>query len=39
MFKLLDKNLQALAEVCRIEEEFLEFCIVKENEPAYGTRN
>ncbi|WP_144553361.1 AAA family ATPase [Bacillus sp. X1(2014)] len=38
MFKLLDQNVQALAEVCGIDEEFVAFCIAKENEPAYATR-
>ncbi|MFB3164512.1 AAA family ATPase [Neobacillus sp. 179-J 1A1 HS] len=38
MFKLLDQNVQALAEVCSLDEEFVAFCIAKENEPAYATR-
>ncbi len=38
MFKLLDRNVQAIAEVCGVDEEFVAFCTAKEDEPSYATR-
>jgi hypothetical protein len=38
MFKLLNQNVQAIAEVCGVDEEFVLFCSAKKDEPAYATR-
>jgi hypothetical protein len=38
MSKLLNQNVQAIAEVCGVDEEFVMFCSAKKDEPAYATR-